>query len=70
MGMRRYYNENPQVTLWKDKAFKTKELFDKYKEFEEIYNEKIVNSLNDLTDEARRFNALPWYKKIFFKFKL
>lgn len=38
--MRRYYNENPQVTLWKEKAFKTKVLFDKYKEFAEMYNEK------------------------------
>ena len=38
--------------------------------FAEMYNEKIVNSLNDLTDEARRFNALPWWKKMFFRFDL
>lgn len=66
----RYYNENPQVTLWREKAFKTKELFDKYRDFAEKYNKSIVNALNDLTDEARRFNSLPWYKKMFFKFKI
>lgn len=66
----RYYNENPQVTLWKEKAFKVKEIFDKYKEFAEKYNESIVKSLNDITDEARLFNSLPWYKKMFYKFKI
>lgn len=66
----RYYNENPQVTLWKEKAFKAKEIFDKYKEFAEKYNESIVKSLNDITDEARFFNSLPWYKKMFYKFKI
>jgi hypothetical protein len=66
--MERYYNENPQVTLWKEKAFKIKSLFDQYKSFAEEYNESIIKALNDLTDEARRFNSLPWYKKLFYKF--
>ena len=66
----RYYNENPQVTIWRERAFKTKNVFDKYKEFAEKYNESIVKSLNDITDEARLFNSLPWYKKMFYKFKI
>ena len=65
---RYYFNENPQVEMWKEKAFKTKELFDAYREGAELWNEKIVEALNELTDEVRRFNELPWWKKMFFKF--
>lgn len=67
---RYYFNENPQVMLWKEKAFKAKSLFDQYRRTAEKYNESIVNALNDLTDEVRQFNSLPWYKKMFYKFKL
>lgn len=65
-----YFNENPQVMLWKEKAFKAKSLFDQYRRTAEKYNESIVNALNDLTDEVRQFNSLPWYKKMFFKFEV
>lgn len=61
---RYYFNENPQVMLWKEKAFKAKSLFDQYRRTAEKYNESIVNALNDLTDEVRQFNSLPWYKKM------
>ena len=67
---RYYHNENPQVEVWKEKAFKTKELFDKYREYAELYNATIVKSLNDLTDEVRDFNSLPWWRKMFYKFKV
>lgn len=67
--MTRYYNENPQVTLWQEKALKIKSLFDQYRSAAEAYNESIVNALNDLTDEVRHFNSLPWYKKMFYKFR-
>jgi hypothetical protein len=67
--MTRYYNENPQVTLWREKAFKTKSLFDQYRNTAEAYNKRIVNALNDLTEEMKHFNSLPWYKKMFYKFK-
>ena len=67
---RYYYNENPQVTLWREKTLKIKSLFDEYRNTAEIYNESIVNALSDLTDEVRMFNSLPWYKKMFFKFKI
>ena len=67
---RYYFNENPQDEMWKEKAFKTKRLFDQYKQLAKKYNESIVNALNDLTDEVRQFNSLPWYKKMFYKFKI
>lgn len=65
---RYYFNENPQVEMWKEKAFKTKELFDAYREGAELWNEKIVEALSELTDEVRRFNELPWWKKMFYRF--
>lgn len=68
--MVRYYNENPQVTLWREKTFKIKTLFDQYRHTAEMYNKRIVDALNDLTDEARDFNALPWWRKIFYKFNV
>ena len=58
------------MTLWGEKALKIKTLFDEYRSTAEIYNESIVNVLNDLTDEVRAFNSLPWYKKMFYKFKI
>lgn len=67
--MKYFHNENPQVTLWKEKAFKVKQLFDEYRAVAENYNGKIFESLNDLTEEIKRFNSLPWYKKMFYKFK-
>ena len=62
----RYYNENPQVTC----------LLDKIEE-----QEKLIKSMKLEVKEARdmcgrclrfasNFNHLPWYKKMFFKFKL
>lgn len=69
MTMTRYYfNENPQVTFWREKAFNVMRLFGEYKETAERYNESIVNALNNMTDEVRIFNSLPWYKKMFYKF--
>lgn len=67
---RYYHNENPQVELWKEKAIGTQKEFDKYREFAVLYNEIIVNALNELTDKATYFNSLPWYKKMFYKFKI
>lgn len=71
MIMARYYfNENPQVTFWREKAFNVMRLFGEYKETTERYNESIVNALNNMTDEVRIFNSLPWYKKMFYKFQI
>lgn len=65
---RYYFNENPQVTFWREKVFNVMRLFGEYKETAERYNESIVNALNNMTDEVRIFNSLPWYKKMFYKF--
>ena len=67
---RYYFNENPQVELWKEKVITIKSLFDQYRSVAEKYNESIVNTLNDLTEEVRRFNSLPWWRKMFYKFRL
>lgn len=83
-----YYNENPQVTLWKEKCSKLKEenerLMDEvaHLELEALnlsnqlseYRRKRKEEDEDVKNRARRFivlfNALPWYKKIFYKFRL
>ena len=66
--MRYYFNENPQVTLWREKAFEIRGQFKEYKKVAEVYNQRIVDELNDLTGKIRHFNSLPWYKKMFYKF--
>ena len=62
----RYYNENPQVTYWKEKFQMT------VKEFDDMVNEfnKNVNDYNELENKILSFNALPWYKKMFYKFNI
>ena len=62
----RYYNENPQVIA----------LLEKIEEQErriEVLQGKI-NIANEMCDEcvkfAKRFNMMPWYKKMFYKFKI
>lgn len=62
----RYYNENPQVLHWQATCLK---LIDKYNNLVDEVNEGVRNH-NELIDEIIRFNRLPWYKKMFYKFKL
>ena len=84
----RYYNENPQVALWKEKYDKLKEENERLKdevahlELEALnlsnqlseYRQKRKEEDEDVKIRAKRFivlfNSLPWYKKIFYKFKL
>lgn len=90
----RYYNENPQVTMWREaarawemvaaEALKTArecnencgayhELVEKSKEQarESIGIAKMwAKTAEDVIEMARKFNALPWYKKLFYRFKL
>ena len=60
MKSKRYYNENPQVTALKEAHEK------------EIKNLKKAILIVDKTyrKELEEFNLLPWYKKMFFKFKV
>lgn len=70
--MIRYYNENPQVTQWREKYEKLQEELDcAIDQLETMacckaYTEERLESVKD---EIKRFNALPWYKKMFYKFK-
>lgn len=69
----RYYNENPQVIHWMSKCAtlqqKLNVLAEKYKElFDE--SEKDTREYNDLVFKTKQFDSLPWYKKMFFKFKI
>lgn len=73
----RCYNENPQVTALLEKIEEqkkiTKELNESIrltikswqKSLEEICNEK-----DKLVESISHFNTLPWYKKMFYKFKI
>jgi len=62
----RYYNQNPQVTALLEKV----EEQEKQLKFAYDCNEIIVKSYNDLSEKVELFNFLPWYKKMFYKFKL
>ena len=64
--MTRYYNENPQVTWLKGKV----EKLTKDYEFAKGYNRILVEVHNELMLKISEFNSLPWYRKIFYKFKL
>lgn len=69
--MSRYFNENPQVSVWKDEAFKNQKLWEEYKDMCEFQKEVIQNLVKKTTRlkmEMKSFNDLPWWKKMFFKF--
>ena len=71
--MTRYYNENPQVTQWREKYEKLQEELDCAIDQLEtlacgrVYTEEIQE---ELKDKIMNFNRLPWYKKMFFKFEI
>ena len=62
----RYYNQNPQTTY----------LLEKIEEQEKVIKEmqEKVTEAEEMCDEcvkfAKRFNKMPWHKKMFYKFKL
>jgi len=68
-----YFNENPQVTQWMEKYEKLQEELDcTIDQLEtmaccKVYTEERLESVKD---KIKRFNALPWYKKMFYKFEL
>ena len=63
---RYYFNENPQVAIWQDKAFKNQQLMVAYKNSRDV--ERRINQI--LVDKMNKFNSLPWYKKLFYKFNV
>lgn len=83
----RYYNENPQVTYWKeryeevvsnwdsmvDKYNSMVDTLEKYElDFEDFIEgrKKLWEKLDNYRNTLKMFNSLPWYKKMFYKFKL
>lgn len=70
---RYYHNENPQVELWMEQARRNQELMLEYKMSRDFQNgviKNLVNELSKLKLEARDFNSLPWWRKMFYKFKI
>ena len=70
---RYYYNENPQVRHWMGKCAMLQQDLDAANEtIDEIcrYETKLEGEIIDLAESAIQFNSLPWYKKMFFKFKI
>ena len=83
----RYYNENPQVTYWKERCEEVvsnwDSMVDKYNsmvdtlekyelDFEDFIEDrkKLWEKLDNYRNTLKTFNSLPWYKKMFYKFKL
>lgn len=71
------YNENPQVTFWKERYEHLKEehfkLLDDYESVSDSidYFKYQSDLIKERTEETFRFfNFLPWYKKMFYKFKV
>ena len=91
---RYYYNENPQVTLWREVAEEYQKVArdciettksyarlvkDSQRQFNEMakVSEEAINTsdkaaqvLEDYKSTMRKFDSLPWYKKMFYKFKI
>lgn len=92
MSMERFYNENPQVTFWKEEAEKAiveakiaqkqargflelledsnrqvKELIEITGEANEVSN-GFSKTIKEYVELMRKFDKLPWWSKMFFKF--
>ena len=70
---RYYFNENPQVRHWMGKyAMLQEELDCAIDQLEtmaccKVYTEERLESVKD---KIKRFNALPWWRKMFYKFEI
>lgn len=71
------YNENPQVTFWRERYEHLQEehfkLLDDYESVSDSidYFKYQSDLIKERTEETFRFfNSLPWYKKMFYKFKI
>lgn len=68
-----YFNENPQATQWREKYEKLQEELDcAIDQLETLACCKVYTEerLEAVKDKIMKFNRLPWYKKMFYKFKL
>ena len=63
--------ENPQVAYLRKEVEKLKDLLkfnEMWTEHEVDYNKKLIDRLRSKNKKMADFNALPWWKKMFFKF--
>lgn len=70
---RYYHNENPQVQLWMEQARRNQELALSYKQSRDYHKDMtnhLLKELMKLEAEEEKFNKLPWYKKLFYKFDI
>ena len=74
---RYYHNENPQVTHWMGKCAMLQQeldlLVEDYNKLEEGYDfwkTECVRLEQRVQAGFKHFNTLPWYKKMFYKFKV
>ena len=68
-----YFNENPQVTQWREKYEKLEEELDcaiDQLATMAYCKARTEKRLEELKDKIMRFNRLPWYKKMFFRFEV
>ena len=72
--------ENPQTVYWRDKYTETAtlcnaqrsriEALERTIQFLKNRNQHLADKLHEANVDKRRFNALPWYKKISYIFKI
>lgn len=70
---RYYFNENPQHQALLDKIESLTNELHKIERLEKVTNEgflKMNTLFRDMRDSIVCFNKLPWYKKLFYKFKV
>ena len=70
---RYYFNENPQATQWREKYEKLQEELDcAIDQLETLACCKVYTEerLEAVKDKIMKFNRLPWYKKMFYKFEI
>lgn len=74
MSMARYYfNENPQFYRLFDRIEELSKELERRKDLDRITIDAFIkanNEKHELKGECLKFNLLPWYKKMFYKFKL
>lgn len=70
--MIRYENMNPQYIALIEKIEEQDRIIGRLKndyQFACSVNKATTNLLNSLTEEIRAFERMPWYKRMFYKFK-
>jgi hypothetical protein len=70
---RYYFNENPQITLWREIAIKSQNEAMKYQQIVEerdFYKREFKRFGEFYDNKLSEFNSLPWWRKMFYKFRV